>query len=148
MLCCGSRPGDVLMAICMGKSSFRWNLPKLIFLVVFGHILVYKPKPLKNWLTPCTLSQIRIAANRPAHNSIRQELELGTALATNNWVFVATVSAGRDPDRCAVTLRWQDPGAATSLEWQDPEAATPLEWQDPEAVIAAGMAGPRGRYCR
>ena len=75
-------------------------------------------------------------------------IRVGYSTSNEQLGSVAAVSACRDPDMCAATLRWQDP-----------EAATPLEWQDPEAVIVAvmaglgghdtvQMAGTDGRYCR
>ena len=59
----------------------------------------------------------------------RTGVRVGYCTGNEQLGFVAAVNAGKDPDGCAVTLRWQDP-----------EATTLLEWQDPEAVIAARMA--------
>ena len=38
-------------------------------------------------ITPCTLSQTCVVASRPATKFNNAELELGTVMATNNWIL-------------------------------------------------------------
>ena len=52
-------------------------------------------------------------------------VNVGCCTGNEQLGFVAAVNVGRDPDGCAVTMRWQDL----------------------KAVIAAMMAGFGGRYC-